>query len=272
MCHLYISKIVAKFVSAFFFNPDKAMLRNLWKYIQKKLAYFRRVKYSLMVNYKKKSKPKKKKKNNPDRLPMIMIAVVGLIGLFLFLKYCSRPSTTAQDTGCEAAIENYGHDIKILAHQFDLPPEYLMAVIMLECSGKRDVPARFEQGVYNKLVEIKERKRASLESITHADLKDANDDALRNLASSWGPFQLMGYKCLHLGIKIKDLRGSTSLYYGVKWIDGTYGNYVRKGQYADAFHIHNTGRPVPKNGKYTTYHAHYVPDGLKYMEYFKEHL
>jgi hypothetical protein len=82
----------------------------------------------------------------------------------------------------------------------------------------------------------------------------------------------MGYKCLHLGIKIKDLRGNSSLFFGVKWIADTYGDYVRKGKYADAFHIHNTGRPVPKNGKYITYDPKYVPNGLKHMEYFKEHL
>lgn len=250
------------------------MLRKIWKSLQDNLAYFRRVKYSLMVNYKKKTKKKTKNNSNKaGKLPMVMIVIVGLIALFLFLKYCSvTPRATPEETGCEAAISNYGHDVKIWAKQFDLPPEYLMAVIMLECSGRKDVPPRFEQGVYNKLIEVKERRRASLESISYSDIADASDEALRNLASSWGPFQLMGYKCLHLGIKIRDLRGSSSLYYGIKWIDGTYGDYVRKGQYADAFHIHNTGRAVPKNGKYTTYDPKYVPNGLQYMEYFKGRL
>lgn len=255
-----------------------AMFKNFWKYWQKKIAYFKRVKYSLMNNFKKKKKSISRKKakadtaNKPGKLPMVMIVIVGLAALFLFLKYCSKTPVKPQEMGFDAAIENYAHDIKILARRFQLPPEYLMAVIMLECSGRKDVPPRFEQGVYNKLVEIKEHKRASLESIYYSDLADATDEALRNLASSWGPFQLMGYKCLHLGIKIKDLRGNNSLYYGVQWIDGTYGDYIRQGKYADAFHIHNTGRPVPKNGKYLTYDAKYVPNGLSYMEYFKEHL
>ena len=252
----------------------KAMLENIKKYVQKKIAYFKRVKYSLMNNFKrKKKKPSRKKDlNKPKKLPMVMIVVGGLIALFLFLKYCSIKPPEPQEMGFDAAIGNYSHDIKILAQKFNLPPEYLMAVIMLECSGRKDVPARFEPGVYTKLLEVKERRRASLESITYKDLADATDEALRNLASSWGPFQLMGYKCLHLGIKIKDLRGNNSLYFGVKWIDATYGDYVRKGKYADAFHIHNTGRPVPKNGKYLTYDAKYVPNGLQYMKYFQEHL
>ena len=250
------------------------MLKNVWKYVQKKIAYLKRVKYSLMNNLKKKKTKSARKKatDKTDKLPLFIIVVVGLTALFLFLKYCSHTPPQPQDTGYDAAIGNYSHDIKILAHQFNLSPEYLMAVIMLECSGRKDVPPRFEQGVYNKLLEVKQQRRASLESITYRDLSDATDEALRNLASSWGPFQLMGYKCLHLGIKIRDLRGNNSLYFGVKWIDATYGDYVRQGKYADAFHIHNTGRPVPKSGKYFTYDPKYVPNGLQYMKYFKEHM
>ncbi len=251
------------------------MLRKIWTYWKDKIAYFKRVKYSLMNNIKKKQKtsPRKNSKaQKVSRWPLVLIVVVGLVALSLFLKYCSVNVPKPQETGLEAAIANYGHDVKILAQKFNLSPEYLMALIMLECSGRGDVPPRFEQGVYNRLVEVKNFQRASLESITQKDLADASDEALRNLASSWGPFQLMGYKCLHLGIKIKDLRGGDSLYFGVKWIDGTYGDYVRKGQYADAFHIHNTGRPVPKNGKFFTYDPKYVPNGLKYMEYFKDNL
>ncbi len=254
------------------------MLRNIWKHLQEKIAYFKRVKYSLMNNFKKKKKstPRKKTKatkaDKPSIFSLVMVAAVGIVVLFFFLKFCGKPYVKPQEMGLDAAMLNYAGDIKMLAHKADIPPEYLMALIMLECSGRADVPPRFEQGVYDKLVDVKEHRRESLESITYADLSDASDDALRNLASSWGPFQLMGYKCLHLGIKIKDLRGENSLYYGVQWIEGTYGDYLRKGKYADAFHIHNTGRPVPKNGKYTTYDPKYVPNGLQYMEYFKEKL
>ncbi|MCR5453806.1 MAG: hypothetical protein K6F33_02310 [Bacteroidales bacterium] len=254
------------------------MLRNIWKYLQDKIEYFKRVKYSLMNNFKKKKKSparkksKAKKADKPGLFSLVMVALVGLVVLFFFLKYCGKPHAKPQEMGLDAAMLNYGSDIKQLAQKADLPPEYLMALIMLECSGRAEVPPRFEQGVYDRLLEVKEQRRESLESITYNDLSDASDDALRNLASSWGPFQLMGYKCLHLGIKIKDLRGDNSLYYGVKWINSTYGDYIRKGKYADAFHIHNTGRPVPKNGKYTTYDPKYVPNGLQYMEYFKEKL
>jgi len=195
--------------------------------------------------------------------------VIGIVLFYFFLKVGCDFKTESSVGGYKAAIDNYGREIKILAGQFDLPRDYLMAVIMLESSGRKDIPPRFEQSVYNKLKSVQDRKLATLENITYEDIKDASDDALRNLASSWGPFQLMGYKCLHLDVKIKDLRGANSLYWGVYWIDKTYGSYLRKGRFEDGFHIHNTGHPVPKNGKYKTYDKDYVKKGLEYMDYFK---
>jgi hypothetical protein len=56
----------------------------------------------------------------------------------------------------------------------------------------------------------------------------------------------------------------------VKWIDLTYGDYIRRGQYKDAFHIHNTGRPYPDSGPPKTYDPKYVPNGLMYMKYFED--
>ena len=102
-----------------------------------------------------------------------------------------------------------------------------------------------------------------------SDLRDATDGALKNMASSWGPFQIMGYKCIWLDIQLQDLRGEEALYWAVKWIDKTYGDYIRRGQYKDAFHIHNTGRPYPESGPPKTYDPKYVPNGLMYMKYFE---
>lgn len=195
-----------------------------------------------------------------------------LVGLAIYL--VARPGEPKNqiqpnEVGYDAAIANYGSEIKVLAQKYDLDKDYLMALIMLECSGRRDVPPRFEKGVYNKLKDVKSGKR-KLEGISADEIGDANDDALKNLASSWGPFQLMGYKCLHLNIQIKDLRGPSSLEHGVEWINRTYGDYIRKGRYEDAFHIHNTGHAIKEPGKYKTYDPNYIPRGLKHMEYFRK--
>lgn len=181
----------------------------------------------------------------------------------------SITNTIVDKPGYNSAISNYGDEIKRLSQKYDLSRDFLMALIMLESSGRKNVPPRFEKGIYKKLKEVQDGSR-TLEGISRKDILDASDDAIRNLSSSWGPFQLMGYKCLHLNIHVSDLRGDKSLEHAVRWINDTYGDYIRKGRYKDAFHIHNTGQPVPKSGKYKTYDSSYIPRGLKYMEYFRK--
>lgn len=255
------------------------MFGRLRKYIEEKIVFFKKVKYSLLMDYKKykqklKTKTKKgqkgkSKKTEPEhKNTFIKFVIAALAVIVLFAVFNVGNKQQSDVGGVQGAYNNYGREVKRLAREFDISPSYLMSLIMLECSGRKDVPPRFEKHVFNKLKDVRAQKKSDLESISYKDISNASDDALKNLASSWGPFQLMGYKCIHLGISIKDLRGDNSLYYGVKWINDTYGDYIRKGRYADAFHIHNTGRPVPKDGKYRTYDKNYVPNGLAYMKEF----
>lgn len=172
--------------------------------------------------------------------------------------------------GLDMVIKNYGKDIDSCAELFGINARFLKSLTMLECSGKKIFEERFEPHVYAKLKKVKFGQLKQYEHVTPEMLIDANDEAIRNLASSWGPFQLMGYKCLLLGIKVKDIRGENSIYYGVKWIDMTYGDYLKKNKFKDAFHIHNTGRPYPIIGGPRTHDPSYCDRGLKYMEYFKK--
>ncbi len=223
-----------------------------------------------MANYRRKKTRTEKARKMKQKQQSYWWLWAILVGLVIYLvAKPGEPKTLPNEVGYDAAIANYGAEIKVLSQKYDLNKDYLMALIMLECSGRRDVPPRFEKGVYNKLKDVKSGKR-KLEGISADEIGDANDDALKNLASSWGPFQLMGYKCLHLNIQIKDLRGPSSLEHGVEWINRTYGDYIRKGRYEDAFHIHNTGHAVKEPGKYKTYDPEYIPRGLKHMEYFSK--
>jgi hypothetical protein len=170
--------------------------------------------------------------------------------------------------GCEEwsrhqVEENYGSDVEKYALQYQLPEHYLKALIVLESSGKKDVRPRFEKKVYQALKAVQRGKR-TLEKITANDLKDCNDEALRNLASSWGPFQLMGYKCLQLGIQVSDLRGNDAVKWAIHWINLTYGDYLRQEKFEEAFRIHNTGSP---NGR--TFDPNYVKNGMKSMKMFE---
>ena len=187
-----------------------------------------------------------------------------LILSFIYLLTITSCDTIIQQSVCEKTEKNYGTEVDKLATEFNLPSEYLKALIVLECSGRKTVPPRLEEKVFNKLKMVRDGKRNEYEGIKENDINDASDAALKNLASSWGPFQLMGYKCLQLGITVKDVRGEKSLYWGIKWINEEYGDFLRKEKYEEAFRIHNTGK---SNGK--THDPNYVKKGLNYIDCFK---
>lgn len=199
----------------------------------------------------------------------VMLSVV-LFVVYVLPYFKNKWQDGDEKQGVEVLKENYGVQINQAAESFDLPPNYLKALCMLECGGAKKIKPRFEKHVYKKLKKVRDGKLNNYEHVTKDMLEDASDEALINLASSWGPFQLMGYKCLLLDIKIKDIRGDEAIYYGVKWIDLTYRKYLREKRFKDAFHIHNAGKPFPKSGVSKTYHPQYVNRGLKYMAIFKD--
>lgn len=202
----------------------------------------------------------------------LLVSVFALSVVYLKPLLNSRlKNATQQDSrgGTDMVLANYGSAIDSAAALFDLPAAYLKALCMLECSGRRVFEPRFEPHVFRKLKRVKFGDISNYEHVDKAMLEDAGDDALRNLASSWGPFQLMGYKCLLLGIKVRDIRGEQGVYYGVKWINMTYGDYLRKGKYKDAFHIHNAGSPFPLSGRPKTHDPAYCSKGMAYMREFQ---
>lgn len=219
---------------------------------------------------------------------LIMMAFIALIGtgiyslrydpfVLSYLKqardylglYISLPKASG-GSGLKNTEINYGRDVELIAAKYDLPSSYLKALIVLECSGIKPVKPRLEKHVYKRLKKVRENKGRSLEVVTHDLINDASDEALKNLARSWGPFQLMGYKCLQLNVQVNDIRGEDALDWGAKWIKMEYGDLLKRGKFRDAFHYHNTGRNFPSNGVPTTHDPNYVAHGLDYMEYFKK--
>lgn len=193
-----------------------------------------------------------------DEMRLNVLSVILTIGIIGLLIGCTLNTY-------DRVKRNYGREVDRLAKEFDLPAPYLKALIILESSGREIVPPRFEQGVYNDLVALKAGKEHKLETFRSADVQDASDAALRNLASSWGPFQLMGYKCKELGVEVRDIRGENTLYWSIYWINKNYGNYLREKKYEAAFRIHNTGSPTGR-----THDPNYVKNGLLHMQYFEK--
>ena len=197
------------------------------------------------------------------------IAVLGVLtfGYLQYKGYLTDIKNSLKNKASSGTVlSNYSDDVRIAAMEFDLPYSYLMALIQLECGGKKPAGSRYEKHVFKRLKDVRDGNRENYENVTPRHLEDASDAALKNLATSWGPFQLMGYKCILLDVKIKDIRGEESVYYGAKWIDLAYGDRLRKNEFKDCFHIHNTGRPFPKNGKPATHDPQYIPRGLSAIE------
>ncbi|HEY8405008.1 MAG TPA: hypothetical protein VIK71_10405 [Flavobacteriales bacterium] len=177
-----------------------------------------------------------------------------------------RPPGISDLQSCE---QNYKSEMTEVALELGLPYEYLMALTVLECGGNKPAGNRFEKHVFNQLKKVRDGQREKYENIRQEHLKGLDDEELKNLATSWGPFQLMGYKVIPLGVNVAHLRNDrTGIPIAAKWIKEEYGHFLERGKWKDAFHFHNTGKRFPLNGKPKTHNPYYVSDGLKHMKYF----
>jgi len=224
---------------------------------------------------KKHKKRRVQSKNRPNSriyhgLGALFIFGALYFGYIYYNSHFVNPWQSSSDkAGSASVVDNYSEDVQTAAAAFNLPYEYLMALIQLECSGIRPAGERFEPHVFRRLQAVRDGKRKNYENITPSHLANASDAALRNLATSWGPFQLMGYKCILLDVQIRDIRGDRGVYHGVNWINITYGDRLRRGEYKNCFHMHNTGRTYPRVGLPTTHDPQYVPRGLAGITRYK---
>lgn len=200
----------------------------------------------------------------------LLLITLAVVFVYPYLRGGNARIKPSGKAGPEMVIVNYEEQVIRAAEEYQLNEHYLKALIMLECGGREHPGSRFEPHIYRRLKKVKEGKSERYEYVSTEMLRDADDAALKNLASSWGPFQLMGYKCLQLGIQVKDIRGEQSVRHGARWISLTYGKYLKSGRYKDAFHIHNTGSPYPSDGRSRTHNPDYCKRGLAYMKQFKQ--
>ncbi len=219
-------------------------------------------------------KGRRKKKSRVSYLVFFMLAVVVTSAVYLYDNTEVPRPPLVKIPKLERTWRNYKDDVVDLANDFDMPPEYFLALIVLECSGdkEKEIVPRFEKHVYKKLKNVRDKKSASYGSIKYNTIHDSSDDALKNLATSWGPFQLMGYQSIELDLNVSDIRGDRSLYWGMYWIKKRYGKYLRKKDFKNSFHIHNAGHRYPLVGGPNTHDPKYVPHGLSYVNYFKNRL
>jgi hypothetical protein len=147
----------------------------------------------------------------------------------------------------------------------DIDPAYLAALISLESSppgNKRS--ERFEPVVYERLTELKVLGRP-FGGIPREFVLHKSDKALRELSTSYGLTQIMGFHCRELGCSIQDLRSEYHLQWAVAYMQSNYGRQAKKQDWQACFRIHNTGHPQG-----TTSRKDYVERGLIRMKYYKD--
>lgn len=203
-------------------------------------------------------------------LPIVFLAAFGVVIIFMLWENSPSGIVDQPSNVMERAKFNYGDEVKKYSAELNLPYEYFMALIVLECSGNRPSGTRFEPHVFNRLKDVRDGNRRKYENVKPEIIANASDDALKNLATSWGPLQLMGYKCIGMQVNVEDIRGDDAVFYAMSWVNDEYGHLLRKGKFKDAFHMHNTGRKYPLIGAPKTHDPKYVEKGLNYMDHYGE--
>jgi hypothetical protein len=81
--------------------------------------------------------------------------------------------------------KNYGYEINKAAIAFDIDPNYLKALCLLESSGELPAGKRFEKKVYNDLKQLRARKIKKYSGLTPDMIKNASDEALKNALAAF---------------------------------------------------------------------------------------
>ncbi|MBN2723534.1 MAG: hypothetical protein JXR95_05620 [Deltaproteobacteria bacterium] len=196
----------------------------------------------------------------------IVLPAVLLTGLRFFIK---QPlSDSFEKASLNHVRQKYSGKVNSESSKYGVDPYFFLALIMLETSGRDHLP-RFEEHIHSRLLKYRKLKNGSFRKIPSGQLKKLSERDIRYFASSWGPFQIMGYNAYHLGIPVQELSGSNAITHGMKWIMKEYGYLIKRKRYKDALHYHNTGRKFPVDGKSLTHDPSYVFRGMKYIEYYR---
>lgn len=90
-------------------------------------------------------------------------------------------------------LTNLGPRIAAACENSLVPTAFLAGLISVEDARLDSNARRFEQGVFIKLERVRDGKRSKFNGIKQSDISGASDAALKNLATSFGFTQIMGY-------------------------------------------------------------------------------
>lgn len=173
--------------------------------------------------------------------------------------------TTAQARAKARQIhDRFGPEIEDACAGSSVPEDFLGGFCGVEAGVDHaghisETATRFEPGVFHHLQLVRDGLAKSWSHITTADLAGSTDDALRNLATSYGLTQIMGWHMIHdLAGTIADLRDPEKhLHYAVELLNLTAGRYLRAKDFESVLRIWNSGTPTGR-----TYDPDYVHNAL----------
>src|SRR5574344_2952010 len=126
---------------------------------------------------KKKATSKSHKKRRAGIVPRWMlfaIIVVALFGVGYAVMQWDAESNEYEAieedvaTVCVRVEQNYGRTIDSCAKVLNLPAAYFKALACLECSGRLDMPKRFERHIFKRLKNVRDGQATNYEGVTTA--------------------------------------------------------------------------------------------------------
>lgn len=130
-------------------------------------------------------------------------------------------------------------------------PGFLAGLIGVENSFLNPAARRYESHVFDALKNIrdegKDKGRDNYNGIVQSRIADCTDAALRNLATSWGYTQIMGWWAIRMNWTVARLKDKNShLSLAVQLIEKVAPKQVEKGDWQAALRIWNTGSAAGK--------------------------
>lgn len=180
--------------------------------------------------------------------------------------------TEAQaEAKAQQIFKRFGLLIHLACANSIVPEDFLAGFTGVEAGVDRHsgqinpAASRFEKGVYHKLLSVRDGLRSSWSKITTRDLTGLSDAAIRNLATSWGLTQIMGWHLIHnLKGTIQDLRDlDKHLYFTVELLVVTAEPHILSKRFDNVLRIWNAGSA---NGK--TFDDDYVDNALLVRKHY----
>jgi hypothetical protein len=163
--------------------------------------------------------------------------------------------------------ERWGALIAEACRYSSIPQEFLAALIANESGGDPSA-RRFEKSIYNKFQNVLRGYATSYANLSKGDLGALSDSAIRDLATSWGLTQIMGYHVARRPGGIALLQNPET---HLKFALGLLAEFADRFQlnvtleFIELFHCWNAGAPYKP-----TCDPRYAERGLARMEIYRE--